>query len=113
MEDEDEELEFSSKGRGLFKRLYIVEVFKKYGIAYGIIALVTSLCHAILLVPVAAVLGYKSVEAMINWLSKGDKAWHDTYWAYLIVSLVGIVAIWATNKICDKVLSKQDKKIMS
>lgn len=111
MDDEDEELEFSSKRRGLLKRLYIVEVFKKYGIAYGIIALATSLCHAILLIPVAAVLGYKSVEAMINWLSRGNKAWHDTYWAYLIVSLVGIVAIWATNKICDKLFEKKKIKV--
>lgn len=112
-EDEEEELEFTSKGKGVFKRLYIVEVFRRYGIVYGLIALVTALCHAILFVPVVAILGYKSVEAVINWLSKGDKGWHDTLWAYLIVSLVAIVAIWVTNKICDKVLNKKQKKLAS
>lgn len=113
MEDEDEELEFTSKEKGIFKRLVIVDVFKKYGIVYGIIALMAFLCHAILLVPIAAVLGYKSIEAMINWLSKGDKGLHDCYWAYLIVSLVGIVVIWATNKICDKVFAQKQKKVIS
>lgn len=107
--EDEEELEFESKGKGI-KRLYITEVFKKYGIAYILIALAITLCHAILLVPTVAIKGYKSIEAMINWLSNGNQDWHDSYWAFLIVSLVGIVVIWITNKICDKVMNKKEKK---
>nr|WP_302600012.1 hypothetical protein [uncultured Cellulosilyticum sp.] len=110
---EDEELEFSDSRRGFIKNLYIITVFKKYGIVYGCICLVVSLCHVILLVPGAIGLGYFSIEKLINWLSKGDKVLHDCYWAYLIVSLVGIIAIWATNKICDKVLSRKKARIAS
>ncbi len=107
--EDEEELEFESKGKGI-KRLYITEVFKKYGIAYILIALAITLCHAILLVPTVAIKGYKYIEAMINWLSNGNQDWHDSYWAFLIVSLVGIVVIWITNKICDKVMNKKEKK---
>jgi hypothetical protein len=101
MEDEDLEL-FDTKRR--FKKWYIFDVFERYGFAYGMIALVTFLCHVIIFLPAAAYFGYKSIEKAINFLSRGDKVIADCFWAYLVVSLVAIVSIWATNKICDKVL---------
>lgn len=105
---EDEDLELFDTKRSRFKRLYIVAVFEKYGIVYGMIALITLLCHTIIFVPAAAYLGYISIEKAISFLSHGDKVMHDCYWAYLIVSLVAIVAIWCTNKICDKVMYKKN-----
>ena len=99
---EDEDLELFEEKRS-FKKWYITNVFKKYGIVYGIIALITFLCNIILLIPAAIGAGIFSVEKNIILISGGDKVTPDCYWAYLIVSLVGIIAIWATIKICDKV----------
>lgn len=104
---EDEELDLFVNKASRFKKFYIFSVFEKYGFAYGIIAIITFLCHVIIFLPAAAVVGFVSVEVAITKLSAGNKDLHDCLWAYLIVSLVAIIAIWLTNKICDKVLFKK------
>lgn len=105
MEDEDLDLEFNTDSKGFIRKLFIVDVFRKYGIVYGLIALFFFLCNVIILVPAAVCAGYTELVLLINFLSGGDQSIAECLWAYLGVSVVGIVAIWITIKVCDKVLS--------
>lgn len=108
--DEEEELEFDTSNKGFLRKLFIIDVFKKYGIVYGIIALVVLLCNIVLLIPGALMIGFKIVDKVINLLSGGNQVVAECYWAYLGISLIGIFAIWLTIKICDRVFATNTKK---
>lgn len=101
---EDEDLEFETSSQSFIRRLFIFDVFKKYGIVYGLVAIVFFLCNIIIFIPIVCRKSFEFLNSIINLISGGDKVIADCYWAYLVVSLVGIIAIWITIKLCDKLL---------
>lgn len=111
-EDEDEELfEIEESKFSKFKRLYITEVFKTYGWSYAMLIAGISLCYVIVLLPATLFLGYKSICKLIEFLSHGNQNLFYFYWTFLITSIICIIAVWLTNKICDIIeLRKKHKK---
>ena len=77
MERDEEELEYEDRKHEWFKKLYLVEVFKQYGMAYGIVLAGILLCYVAVL---------------------------------LTATLIIIITIWITEKICDKVLHLRKTK---
>ncbi|MBP3886881.1 MAG: hypothetical protein J6F30_04405 [Cellulosilyticum sp.] len=82
MERDEEELEYEDRKHEdckheWLKKLYLVEVFKQYGMAYGIVLAGILLCYVAVL---------------------------------LTATLIIIITIWITEKICDKVLHLRKTK---
>lgn len=108
MYEEDEDLsEFSSVKSSFLKELYIVKVFKEYGIMYGLVVLFFTLCYVIVLLPYTAFKMYEYLNAFIVFISGGDENIIQDYWTFLICSLIGIFVIWIACKIADFYLDKK------
>lgn len=108
MYEEDEDLdEFSSDKSNFLKELYIVKVFKEYGIMYGFVVLFFTLCYVIVLLPYTAFKMLEWLKVLIVFISGGDENIIQDYWTFLICSLIGILAIWIACKIADFYLDRK------
>jgi len=108
-EDDDEVLE-----TGLAEKignLYIVKVFKEYGIMYGVILTFFSLCYIIVLLPYTIKCLFGFLCTLINFVSGGDEVLKNCYWEFLILSLIGILVIWIAIKITNYRLDKKYGKV--
>ena len=110
MYDEDEDIVELSGRSKFFEDFYLIKVFKKYGIMYGLLLLGFTLCYVIVLLPVTTSKLFKSLVLTIDKISGGDETVKQCLWVFLIGSLIGIALIWVSTKIADYILVKKYEK---
>lgn len=91
-------------------KLYIVKVFKQYGVLYALLGICFLLGNVMVLLPWCVYWGLKWFTWLFKLLSGGNQDLYYMCWIILVGSTAVVIEIFSIEKILDKIEQRKKTK---